>query len=67
MEKMNQRQAAEYLWVCQHTIKRWVSKGILKCTCIGAKKRVYFKEDLDALKKQLNQNSWHPASRLLNP
>jgi len=64
---MNQRQAAEYLWVCQHTIKRWVSKGILKCTCIGAKKRVYFKEDLDALKKQLNQNSWHPASRLLNP
>ena len=67
MEKMNQRQAAEYLWVCQHTIKRWVSKGILKCTCIGAKKRVYFKEDLDALKNQLNQNSWHPASRLLNP
>ncbi len=64
---MNQRQAAEYLWVCQHTIKRWVSKGILKCTCIGAKKRVYFKEDLDALKKQLNQNSWHPASGLLNP
>ena len=64
---MNQRQAAEYLWVCQHTIKRWVSKGILKCTCIGAKKRVYFKEDLDSLKKQLNQNSWHPASRLLNP
>ena len=64
---MNQRQAAEYLWVCQHTIKRWVSKGILKCTCIGAKKRIYFKEDLDALKKQLNQNSWHPASRLLNP
>ena len=64
---MNQRQAAEYLWVCQHTIKRWVSKGILKCTCVGAKKRIYFKEDLDALKKQLNQNSWHPADRLLNP
>ena len=64
---MNQRQAAEYLWVCQHTIKRWVSKGILKCTCIGAKKRIYFKEDLDALKRELNQNSWHPADRLLNP
>jgi excisionase family DNA binding protein len=67
MESMNQRQAAEYLWVCQHTIKRWVSKGILKCTCIGAKKRIYFKEDLDALKRELNQNSWHPADRLLNP
>ena len=57
MEAMNQKQAAEYLWVCQHTIKRWVNKGILKCTCIGTKKRVYFKEDLDALKNQLNQNS----------
>jgi excisionase family DNA binding protein len=67
MNPMNQKQAAEYLWVCQHTIKRWVSKGILKCTCIGAKKRIYFKEDLDALKRELNQNSWHPADRLLNP
>lgn len=61
MEKMNQKQAAEYLWVCQHTIKRWVNKGILRCTVVGTKKRIYEKQDLDALKSVLNQNSWHPS------
>ena len=67
MEKFNQKQAAEYLWVCQHTINRWVKKGLLKCTIIGEKKKVFMKDDLDLLKRSLNQNSWKPADKLLNP
>lgn len=67
MKVFNQTQAASYLWVSPVTIKRWVKRGILKCTQIGDKKRIFFQEDLDAIKKQLNQNSWKPANDLLNP
>ena len=49
-EKLNQKQAAEYLGITQSTLIRWKKNGLVPCDQLaGSSKVTYFKSQLKAV------------------
>lgn len=62
-EKLNQKQAAEYLGITQSTLIRWKKNGLVPCEQLpGSTKVAYYKSQLRAI-LQRNPSLLQPARK----
>ena len=62
VEYMTIKEAADYLGVCRHTLRKWGARGKLKERRDPVSGyRLYATEDLDSLLKQIKDSGAYPS------